>query len=176
MAGLKDVIESTLGKVVGASAPLLGAALGSPIAGVLVSLLANAFGVSSGKVEDVRDAILGDAEAASKLKALELAHSESLAKIASNDYATEVSDRINARANAVMYKGFLIWMAFIVTVGFFAAMFLLFVPMEISELQRTLLSMLVGMLASKWQTIIDFFFGSSHIHRQGETNGSHFSK
>lgn len=58
-------------------------------------------------------------------------------------------------------------MAYLVTFGFFCALFLLFFPWALGGDEKNLLSMLVGMLASKWQTIIDFFFGSSR-DTQGE--------
>jgi len=58
-------------------------------------------------------------------------------------------------------------MAYLVTLGFFAALFLLFMPWQLNGDEKNLLSMLVGMLASKWQTIIDFFFGSSR-NTQGD--------
>lgn len=90
-----------------------------------------------------------------------------LEKIASNDYATEVDDRKNARQYGVGYKDFLRWMAYLVTFGFFAALFLLFIPLNLDSEEKNLLSMLVGMLASKWQTIIDFFYGSSRHNNQG---------
>lgn len=58
-------------------------------------------------------------------------------------------------------NSFLRVMAYLVTLGFFGALLLLFLPITVSSTQRELLSMLIGMLASKWQTIIDFYYGGS---------------
>lgn len=170
MGGLIDVIGSNvqrLFKVVGLSAPLLAGALGSPFAGMAISLLGNLFGVPNGNVEDILEKIKLDPDATTKLKQLELEHSEALAKIQSTNYSTEVEDREDARKYSVLYKDFLRHMAYLVTGGFFGVLFLLFFPLEISAEEKNLLYMLIGMLVSKWQTIIDFFYGSSR-HKQGE--------
>lgn len=170
MAGLTDAIESSgiLGAV-SKIAPLLGSVLGTPLAGVGISLLANLFHVDPKNVKALHEAIDADPEAKLKIKTLEYDHAETLAKIASSDYATEVDDRKSARSSAVLYKDFLRHMAYLVTIGFFAALVLLFCPIPVNSNTRELLSMLVGMLASKWQTIIDFFYGSSR--KQGGFNG-----
>jgi hypothetical protein len=162
MGGLTDAIESSLANVVKVASPLLASLFGTPVAGLAVSLLANCFGVGKDKVNDLANIILADPEHILKIKQLEIDHAESLAKIASSDYSTEVSDRINARSNAQLYKDFLRHMAYVVTLGFFLALGLLFLPININANARELLFMLVGMLASKWQTIIDFFYGSTH--------------
>lgn len=152
--------------LVSKTAPLLSAVLGTPFAKVAMVLLGQAFGVNSNNADDIRAAILKDPEAGIKLKTIEYEHAEMLAKISSKDYMTEVEDRKDARKNGVLYKDFLRHMAFIVTGGFFGALILLFSPLSINNESRELLSMLVGMLVSKWQTIIDFFYGSSRSRHQ----------
>lgn len=167
MGGLIDVIESEILPVVGKAAPLLGSVLGTPLAGVAISLIAKAFGVNPNDINAVASALNSDPETAIKLKTVEYEHAETLAKIASTDYSTEVDDRKNARQFSGLYKDFMRHMAYLVTFGFFSALFLLFMPLNIGVEEKNLLSMLVGMLASKWQTIIDFFFGSSRHNSQG---------
>lgn len=51
--------------------------------------------------------------------------------------------------------------AYLVTLGFFGCLIMLFIPITVTSTQRDLLSILIGMLASKWQTIMDFYFGNS---------------
>jgi hypothetical protein len=167
MGGLIDVIESSgvLGTVKKV-APLLAGVLGSPLAGVAVSLLAGAFGTDPKNIGDLAQAIQSP-EAALKIKTVEYEHAEMLAKIASTDYSIEVDDRKDARSHAIDYKDFMKHMAYFVTFGFFGALLMMFVPIQFNGNERELLSMLVGMLASKWQTIIDFFYGSSRT--QGAT-------
>ncbi len=93
-----------------------------------------------------------------------------LAKIASTDYYTEVSDRVDARKYSSEYKDFLRHMAYVITLGFFAALALMFLPIVVDNSEKELLSMLIGMLVSKWQTIIDFFYGSSSRLTHNKTN------
>ncbi len=162
MGGSTDVIKSKIIPLVSKAAPLLGAVLGTPLASVALSLISQAFGVSGGSITALDNALTGSPETALKLKTLEYEHAEMLAKIASTDYETEVDDRKDARHNnSVLYKDFLRHMAYLVTIGFFGSLVLLFSPVSVNPEARDLLSMLIGMLVSKWQTIIDFFYGSS---------------
>lgn len=168
MDGSNDATKSDhedkgiLAKIIGTAAPVMAAALTGNAAGVVVALLEHAFGMAPGAVSGLVDKIAGDPEASYRLRALELQHAQFIADLDSKNLATESADRQDARKYSPSYRGFLIQMAFIVTAGFFGVLALLFVPMDISDEGKNLLSMLVGMLASKWQTIIDFFFGSSH--------------
>lgn len=170
MGGLKDVIGSNLIGIVRGTAPILGTVLGSPLAGVALSLIANCFGGNPKDIGDLLNKIKLDANASVKLREIELQHQEILQHIASHDFEIEVQDKEDARKYGYLYKDFLLHMSYFVTVGFFAALFLLFIPLTISESEKNLLSMLVGMLASKWQTIIDFFYGSSRYQRQSFKN------
>ncbi len=74
------------------AAPTLASVLGSPFAGVAVSLIEQAFGVSSNTPDVLANAIVSDPAAAEKLKALELQHAEALTSLAN-------ADRSNARAS-----------------------------------------------------------------------------
>jgi hypothetical protein len=156
MAGLKDVIASSVGKI----APLLGSVLGSPLAGVGISLLAQMFGLHPDNLAGIAEKVADPANEIT-IKRLEADHLETLAKVGAGNYAVEVEDRKNAREHAVCYKDFLRHLALMVTIGFFGTLALLFLPITIPVDEKNLLAMLVGMLASKWQTIIDFFYGSS---------------
>jgi len=160
MDGLSDATKSKLEKVVGVAAPLLAKALFGTAGGVVASLLANLFGISN--PDDLASAIANDPDAAVKLRQLELQHADFLADIDRQNFSTEATDRQDARKYAPSNRSFLITMTFLVTAGFFTVLLLMFVPWQITEEGKQLLSMLVGMLASKWQTMIDFYFGSSH--------------
>lgn len=163
MAGLSDVIVSNgLLSFVGKVAPLLGTALGSPIGGIALSLIANAFGVKNSDAGEILNALQSAPDAAMRLKQLEMDHQEALLKISSQDFQTEVADKQDARKYAENYKGFLMLMAIMVTSGFFLCLFLIFSEgININDSEKQLLTLLIGMLASKWQTIIDFFYGAS---------------
>lgn len=101
MAGLTGLIESDILPIVAKSAPILASVLGSPIAGIALSLIASAFGVKSDDVSKLSDVLKSDPDTAFKLKQLELQHAEALATIASNNYQTEVDDRKDARERQV---------------------------------------------------------------------------
>lgn len=162
MGGLSAVLESSLVKKVASVAPLLGSVLGSPLAGIAISLLANVFGVDPKDTTALSNAIATDPEASLKIKKLEYDHQEALQNIASQDFSNEVKDKQDARRYGGEYKYFLMAMCVIVTGGFFGCLFLLFYSgMNLNEIEKQLLSLLIGMLASKWQTIIDFFYGAS---------------
>lgn len=162
MAGLTDVIVSSgIGSLVSKISPVLGALLGSPLAGIAISFLANRFNVDPHNLTELAQKISNDPHADIKIKQMENDHQEVLAILASQDYHTEVDDRKDARANSVNFRDFMRHMAYLVTAGFFGALFLLFMPIPLNQEEKELLSMLVGMLVSKWQTIIDFFYGSS---------------
>jgi len=169
MAGLTDVIDSSkkLLPLISEFAPALASALGTPLSGIVIGLIGHVFGVESGDVENIAQAIKLDPDAKNKLILLEDQHKEALAQIKSNNYAAEVQDREDARAHVADYKKFVQWMAVVVTIGFFSVLIFMFLPIAVNpnSTERELLSMLVGMLVSKWQTIIDFFYGSSS--RQG---------
>jgi len=162
MGGSLDVIVSSVSKI----APILGGVLGTPLAGVAVGLLAKCFGVDVSNLSDLAHKIATDPDSAVKIKQLENEHVETLQKIITQNYAIEVDDRKDARKTGILYTDFLRHMAYVVTLGFFLALGFLFIPIEINPNARELLSMLVGMLASKWQTIIDFFYGSTHAQNK----------
>lgn len=94
---LTDEISSVVGK----SAPLLGSVLGSPLAGIAISLVSSIFHANTNDIKDILDKIKDDPEASLKLKTLELQHQESLQKILATNYQTEVDDRKSARAREV---------------------------------------------------------------------------
>jgi hypothetical protein len=94
---MENSLLGRIADVVGKSAPVLGSVLGSPLAGVGVAMLANTFGGSNKDLQGILDNMLANPEAVQKLKELELAHIEVLAKISSDDYKTEVDDRKDAR-------------------------------------------------------------------------------
>lgn len=164
MGGLIDAIGSnfkSLLKLVQPISPIIAAALGGPLSGVAVSLLSNVFGANPKDITDLTTKIQQDPEAPFKIRQLECEHAATLAQIASEDYKTEVEDRKDARLHSHQYKNFLRHFAYFVTVGFFGIIIVLFLPFPVNQTERELLIMLIGMLASKWQTMVDYFYGSS---------------
>lgn len=137
-------------------APLLGAVLGSPAAGIGVSLLADAFGLSSENVGALKLAMQTDPEANERLARIEATHAIALQKLAGADYATEVDDRKNAREREISlhdHVPFILAMIFIVIYALvqFTAVFYP-TPGEdlISARVQDIMVMIIG-----------YFFGSS---------------
>jgi hypothetical protein len=163
MGGLTDVIESSgiIGKIIEAGAPVLASFIGSPLAGIGVSLLAHVFGADPKNVNDVVAKISADPDRVVKIKQLEYDHLDTLAGYTSQDFIKSVDDVQDARKFAVNDKLFMKLLAVIVTVGFFCVLVALFFPLNIQPDAKNLLLLLVGNLSSKWQTIIDYFYGSS---------------
>jgi len=83
-------ISSDLINLVKTASPLIASALGSPIAGIALSLVSSIFGLSHDN--DDQDEILShmknDPECQVKLRELEYKHSEELLKILSDDILT----------------------------------------------------------------------------------------
>ncbi len=161
-------ILSEIGSILIKATPLLAAAISStsPLAAVAISLISSALGVKNDP-QSILDSLNADPANALKLKQVELDHEVSLQQISSDNYKAEVDDRKDARKLAeesdADYKVFLRQFAYFITLGFFVTLGLLFLPfLNLTSTEKQLLSMLIGMLASKWQTIIDFFYGSSN--------------
>lgn len=142
-------------------APLVASALEGPLAGIATSLIAHMFNADPKNPDGISEAINKDTEAIDKLKLLEIEHKEELQKIASHNFEIHTEDVKHARQSSVDQKKFMHFLAIIITVGFFASIAMLFIPLKIPEFEKQLMSVLVGMLVSKFHSIIDFYFGSS---------------
>lgn len=92
-----------IGNLISKTAPTIATALGGPIAGTVVTLLENAFGVPK---EQLMDTISITPDAVLKLKTLEMQHCEELARINSTNYQTEVDDRKSARQREISLHDF----------------------------------------------------------------------
>lgn len=146
MVGVIGVIASEVSKV----APLLGSVLGSPAVGVGLSLIASHFGLPVNDAEQLLQAVTNHPETVQEIELKNKAHLDIL------------MDKADARKYGQNYRIFLMVLAIIITAGFFGSLFFLyFVSANINDTEKQLLTLLVGMLASKWQTIIDFFYGAS---------------
>ena len=154
---------SKLSNIVAQYAPLVGAVLPIPGGQAIGELIANIFGGNINNPDDLIERIKNDKDAGFKLAQLQLNHQAMIEKIF-------LEDKQNARQREVEYikstgkeDKTLKILAYITTIGFFVALFLLFYPQtQINDHERDLLAMLIGMLTSKWQTVIDYFFGASN--------------
>lgn len=161
MSGLPSEIIQKISSVVGTAAPLLGTALGSPLAGVAISLIAKAFGVQTNDLSGLLTAINSDPSSAVKLKQIEAEHEEILANIASRNYAIEYEDRKDARASARSgnYEWFVHLLTVVVTSGFFGCILMVFLTKGDAQ-DHDILNMMLGSLGTTWVQIISYYFGN----------------
>lgn len=151
-----------LAKYVAKYAPLVGAALPIPGGEIIGKIVANAFGGDPSNPDDILKKIEADTQAGIKLKSLELEHQEKLTQIL-------FDDRKDARSREIQFiektgekdytqKN----LAYFTTLGFFVILLILFLPIvDLNDQEKNLIMILIGMLASNCQTVINYYFGSS---------------
>ena len=139
-------------------APSIATALGSPLAGMAVSALAERFGVED-EVEAVTKAIKADPEAAMKLKQLEL--DKFKAVLADKDSARNREATIATSEKAPLINKLVSpVLALIVVVAWVGIQYTLLnttVPQEMRELVARVLGTLDGAL----MVILSYYFGAS---------------
>lgn len=153
---------SELGKKISQFAPLLGAALPIPGGAVFGHAIAALFGGDLSKPDDLIKRIEADKDAQLKLYQLQIENQLEIEKLIFSDKkdAREREIRFIEKTGKQDYT--LKNLAYITTFGFFVALMTLFLPnLEVDEQEKNLIMVLLGMLASKWQTIIDYYFGTS---------------
>lgn len=157
-------ILDDLASVVEKVAPLLGAVLRveNPIVGFVLSAICSKFNVDPSKPDALIDAIEKDNQADIKLKTLELQNQTLLKQLASQDYQAAVNDRKDARTYFPQDRTFLIGFAIFITIGLFAIIFMLFFEgFNLSTAESHLVAMLIGLVGSRWQNMVDFFYGGN---------------
>ena len=139
-------------------APSIATALGSPLAGMAVSALAQRFGVED-EVEAVTKAIKTDPEAAMKLKQLEIEKFKAV--LADKDSARNREATIATSEKAPLFNKLISpALALIVVTAWVGIQFTLInstVPQEMRELVARVLGTLDGAL----MVILSYYFGAS---------------
>lgn len=144
------------------AAPLLGTALGSPLAGIAISLISSVFGGASNDPDDLLKRISADPEAALKLKQLQLTHEKELKQIALDEYQAQLGDLQNARAAKIateQYTGKKDWIiTFLVlaAVGLFG--FCLFAAWHTSGSANQIFIYLIGQQSGVYLSVYAFYF------------------
>lgn len=149
-----------LNDIVSKSAPLLASMLGSPLAGIGASWIANLFGADPKNTQDIIDKITRDPESDLKLKTLEYQHREELEKIAVSSYQVEVDDRKSAREREVSLHDYV---PTILAVGFLINYAL------VQGYCVTHPGSVNDIISARFQDvlimIVSYYFGSSHRER-----------
>jgi hypothetical protein len=152
-----------LGKiVVKYGAPLLGTALGGTGGGLIGKLIADYFGGDIKDIDDLINKISLDPDKEIKLKQIESNERIELERLITLDKQS-ARQRETEFIKATGTKDYTLKnLAYITVIGFFGVLFTLFMQhIDINETEKQLLAVLIGMLASKFQTIIDYYFGAS---------------
>lgn len=158
-------------QIVAGVAPALGTALGGPLAGQAVSILAQALGMRPDVPEGaVESAVLGMTP--DQRLALQKADQDfklEMARIAQAQDAAQLADTQNARGQTVALAqagSRIAWAPVVISgmilLGFFACVVLLFVfERDWSERQAALLNMLFGALVLGFGQVSSYWLGSS---------------
>jgi hypothetical protein len=140
-------------------APTIATALGGPLAGMAVSAVAKAIGVSPDEVQDVISSGKLTAEQVASIQLAEL-ELKKQAQSMNLDFAKLIAeDKQSAREMQIATKSWIpALLAVFVTIGFFGI--LLGLMTEHFKTSDALMLML-GSLGTAWTGIIAFYFGSS---------------
>ena len=158
---------------IGAVAPGLATALGGPLAGVAMKVIADkVFGNPNASEADVAAALASGTLTGDQIRALKQAEMEMQVEFARIDQATEaayLADTDSARRQTVALAqagSSIAWapviISAIITAGFFACIFLLFLfDREWTERQAGLLNTLFGALILGFGQVGNYWLGSS---------------
>lgn len=156
-------------ELVGKVAPMLGTALGGPLAGAAVGAVGKALGLGEAAEEAQVEQTLAKATP-EQLLALKQADAEFKLRIAELGFKTQTDleklaadDRASARNREIQLRD---WMpkllGLIVTVGFLGLLLFLIMRKPGQDLvNKDLLNVMLGALATSWASIINYYFGSS---------------
>ena len=141
-------------------APTIATALGGPLAGMAVSAVAKAIGVSPDEVQDVISSGKLTAEQVASIQLAEL-ELKKQAQSMNLDFAKLIAeDKKSARDMQIATKSWIpALLAVFVTIGFFGIMVMMFFN-QIDSSNPAILMML-GSLGTAWTGIIAYYFGSS---------------
>jgi hypothetical protein len=145
--------------------PLLGAVLPIPGGAAIGTALASALGASSADPQDILTALSASADTQLKAKQFEETHQETMLQIQlkyeTDQYAAEVSDRVNARAMQVSTRSFTVpILGYMITAGFFGILTFM-LKYEVPAGSKDVLNIMLGSLGTAWLCVVNFNFGSS---------------
>lgn len=151
-------------KLLGAVAPVLGAAFGGPLGGAAAAFVADKLGMSDKTVSAVTEAIGSgklDSVQIAQIKLAEIdfqkfckQNSIDLEKIAAEDRNSARRMQMTTLSNVPA------WLTFFLTMGFFGVLGLMFYRPEVKE--SAPLMIMLGSLGTAWTGACAFWFGTTH--------------
>ena len=152
-------------QILGTVAPLLGNAVGGPMGGMAMSLIAEKLGLEPDATDkQVHRAIENmPPEDYAKIKAAELDLKARLKELDIEEERIHAKDRASARSsNLASGRWTADILAFIVTFGFLGALVaFFFAGLELSATVKDPLLILIGVLGASFKDVMQYFFGSS---------------
>jgi len=159
-------------KIVGAVAPTIATAIGGPLGGMAMKVVADVLGLPADSSEkDVSKAMA--AATPDQLLALKQADQDFAVRMRELDIDLEkiaASDRDSARRREAQVRD---WMprvlAFVVVAGFMATVFLVllgYVDGMKDPLMATTVGTLIGFVSAKCEQVVAYYFGSSSSSQQ----------
>ena len=170
-------IGTSLKKLIGGIAPVIGSALGGPMGGVAMKFLADKFtGGDTGKVEDFL--LSASPETLQELKLAEIEFDKHMADLGVRLEELDVQDRSSAREMASA-RGIYVQagISCFYTLGYFAVFFaFVFGYAKVPPAYNDMVVALIGALGAAQLQILNFWFGSSRSSKDKTEilmNGKH---
>ena len=140
-------------------APTIATALGGPLAGLAVTAISKAIGVSEDDVEKTMNAGKMSADQITQLKLAELEFQKQANELGLNFEKLAVDDRASARNMQVATKSWIPGaLALGITIGFFG---ILLYMMTGNVTPSNELLVMLGSLGTAWTGVVGYYFGSS---------------
>lgn len=160
--------KNRLRDALGSAAPQLARALGGPLAGTAVSLLAQVFlGTEEAEEAELLEAVVSASpEQMVELRKAEIAFREAILSASVEEKKIAQEDRASARARQVSLRDRVPGaLAVVVLAGFFAVLAVMLVH-DIPEGAETEFSIMLGALATMSAAVMNYYFGSSASSRE----------
>ena len=140
-------------------APTIATALGGPLAGLAVTAISKAIGISEDDVEKTMNAGKMSADQIAQLKLAELEFQKQANELGLNFEKLAVDDRASARNMQVATKSWIPGvLALGITIGFFG---ILLYMMTGNVTPSNELLVMLGSLGTAWTGVVGYYFGSS---------------
>ena len=141
-------------------APTIATCLGGPLAGLAVSAVSKALGVSQEDAKEMMDSGKMSADQIAQVKVAEIELQKQAQSLGLNFEQLAVEDRKSARDMQTTTQSFIPpLLSILVTAGFFGILaYLMVTP---TDTANTPLMIMLGSLGTAWTGIIAFYFGSS---------------
>ena len=140
-------------------APTIATALGGPLAGLAVTAISKAIGVSEDDVEKTMNAGKMSSDQSAQLKLAELEFQKSTQELGLNFEKLAADDRASARNMQVATKSWIPGaLALGITIGFFG---ILLYMMTGNVTPSNELLVMLGSLGTAWTGVVGYYFGSS---------------